>query len=216
MPLANHSIARSGRASQPRRTGRKSDRNGDPDHRASTIFFADRSLDYLDPTSLAQLIGTGPARWPLTMLKEAIDSGLDAAEEGGSSPPTIEVRLVGRILSAADSGPGLPRAVVEKILDFNVRASTKSHHIKPIRCRQGNALKCQVTAPAVMPLEDVDEPGFTKIESHGTKWTFRIRPGADLATYNPIEQAQSAVNNGTKISFHWLSLAFGASPTKTS
>ena len=55
------------------------------------------------------------------------------------------------------------------------------------------------------PLEDGDERGYTIIESGGHRWEFRVVPDDDSDPSRWVTNGHSAVKNGTKITFHWLS-----------
>jgi hypothetical protein len=47
---------------------------------ARTTFRMDRTMEFFSTKELAQQIGAQPADWPIFLLKELIDNGLDAAE----------------------------------------------------------------------------------------------------------------------------------------
>ena len=53
-------------------------------------------------------------------------------------------------ITISDNGPGLPPKVVEDILDFSVRVSSREAYVAPDRGAQGNALKTLVAMPFVL------------------------------------------------------------------
>ena len=87
------------------------------------------------------------------VLKELLDNALDAAEAAGR-PPVIDLTIQHDAddirLTVADSGNGIPPAVVEKILDFRTRTSDKAAYRSPTRGAQGNALKTVIGIPIAL------------------------------------------------------------------
>ena len=78
--------------------------------------------------------------WPLVIVRELVDNGIDSAEEAGLAPQiavTIS-RETGEIV-VEDNGPGIPTETVDNVLDYTVRASSREPYVSPTRGAQGNA-----------------------------------------------------------------------------
>jgi DNA topoisomerase VI subunit B len=105
-----------------------------------TTFASSRALEFFQDRELTRQMGFDRSQWPIAILKELIDNGLDAAEMAGVAP-AIEVRLDEGALTVEDNGPGLKQSTLEGSLDYTVRVSDKSHYVSPSRGQLGNALK---------------------------------------------------------------------------
>ena len=122
-------------------------------------------------------------RWPLVIVKELVDNGIDACEEAGVAPVikiTITTGKSGKPtrIVVEDNGPGIPAETITGIIDYNIRISSREAYISPTRGRQGNALK------TILPMAYVlggKVKGETWIEARGLK--HRI-----LFTVNQIKQ----------------------------
>src|SRR5215475_1963405 len=91
-----------------------------------------RALEFFNEPELTMQIGFPRPQWPLALLKELIDNGLDACETAGVAP-AITVRVEPDALTVSDNGPGLPRTVLERSLDYWVRVSDKAAYVSPTR-----------------------------------------------------------------------------------
>jgi DNA topoisomerase VI subunit B len=109
-------------------------------------FRTSRLLDFASVKELTAQTGHPPADWPLVVLKELVDNALDACEEAGIAPE-VAVRVGAHGITVIDNGPGIPPAVIENILDFSVRVSSREAYISPCRGAQGNALKTIIAMP---------------------------------------------------------------------
>ena len=114
-----------------------------------TSFRTSRLLDFCSRKELIAQTGHQPDDWPLVVLKELVDNALDACEEAGIAPE-IAVRVGENGITVIDNGPGLPAKVVEDVLDFCVRVSSREAYVSPDRGAQGNALKTLVAMPFVL------------------------------------------------------------------
>lgn len=114
-----------------------------------STFRTSRLLDYFSEKELTLQTGHEPERWPEVVVKELVDNALDACEEAGTVPE-ITVAVAGNTTLVQDNGPGLPGAVIEGVLDYHIRASSKDAYISPTRGAQGNALKTVVAIPYVL------------------------------------------------------------------
>lgn len=112
-------------------------------------FRTSRLLDFASEKELTAQTGHPSSEWPLVIIKELVDNALDACEEAGIAPE-IAVRVGAHGITVSDNGPGLPAKVVEDILDFSVRVSSREAYVSPSRGAQGNALKTIVAMPFVL------------------------------------------------------------------
>ena len=134
------------------------------------LFETKRQLEYFSDKELSMQLGADPPRWGVTLLKELVDNALDACETAGT-PPAISVALTPEGFTVADNGPGMPAALIERSLDYNVRVSDKTYYVSPSRGQLGNALKCLWAAPyAVAP----EAPGSVEVESLGVRHHIRF------------------------------------------
>jgi DNA topoisomerase VI subunit B len=158
-------------------------------------FATSRLLEFCSRKELINQTGHGIEEWPLVILKELVDNALDACEEAEVAPHiTITVR--GGHIVVTDNGPGIGTDVVQKILDYNVRVSSREAYVSPTRGAQGNALKTILA----MPFAFNGTKGETLIEARGV--AHRIIFAVDHVRQEPkIEhvQAASVVRNGTQI-----------------
>jgi DNA topoisomerase VI subunit B len=165
-----------------------------------TSFVTNRALEYFTEKNLMQQIGCGSHLWPIALLKELIDNALDAAEMAGASP-CITVTVAPDAVCVEDNGPGLPDKVIEKSLDYEVRASDKAHYVSPTRGQLGNALKCVWAAPYVID----SEKGC--IEIHTGHKRHLIEVALDRIAQKPeirhTVEALPIVKNGTFLKMHY-------------
>jgi DNA topoisomerase VI subunit B len=163
------------------------------------IFETPRVSEYFSARELTMLTGQPRAQFAAVLEKELGDNGLDAAETAGVPPElSFQVRTSGKLLtiSVADNGPGLHPEILEKVLDFTVRASDKAAYRSPTRGAQGNALKTVVGIPHA--LGGVLEP--IVIEACGVR--HEIRAWLDPADELHIEHTtkKSSRKAGTLVS----------------
>jgi len=164
-----------------------------------TTFRTSRLLDFASEKELVAQTGHQKEAWPTVILKELVDNSIDAAEEAGTAP-IIEVKVDHDGIVVADNGPGIPADVIEDILDFGVRVSSREAYVSPTRGAQGNALKTILAMPFVL---DGDH-GRVEI------WTRGARHTIDFSV-DRIRQAPTAkhrvepghVTNGTLIRVGW-------------
>jgi hypothetical protein len=101
--------------------------------------------------------------WPLVVAKELVDNALDAVEETGTAPQ-VDVSVTENLIEVRDNGPGIPGDVVERVLDFTVRVSSREAYVGPTRGAQGNGI-CQASRQTGMGTRT------------GAVWTPMPRPG---------------------------------------
>src|SRR4051794_5090903 len=163
-----------------------------------TTLSTSRLLDFASTKELTAQTGHEPGTWPLVVLKELSDNGLDACEEA-SIAPEITVTVDASGISVADNGPGLPAETITGALDFAVRVSSREAYVSPTRGAQGNALKTILAMPFVLD----GERGRVEIETGGTKYILDFR--VDRIRQEPVTnrtQVPSDVRTGTVVRVH--------------
>ena len=167
-----------------------------------TTFSTSRLLEFCSRKELVAQTGHEPDDWPLVIIKELIDNGLDAAEEAGIAP-VIHVTVARGKIRVRDNGPGIPPETVASILDFTTRTSSREAYVAPDRGRQGNALKTIIAMPFALSGEE----GRVEIVARGIRHeiTFRV----DRIAQQPVIDHQqhqldgASVRTGTSVTVHW-------------
>src|SRR6516165_7821041 len=167
------------------------------------VFRTSRLLDFVGQRELTAQIGHAVPEWPLVVLKECVDNGIDCCEEAGVAPViVVEVSTVtgGAAITISDNGPGITTDTVAGILDYSVRVSSREAYVSPTRGAQGNALKTVVAMPYAL---DGDR-GAVDIVSCGT--AHHIVFAVDRIRQEPrISHTPAAVSvkNVTSITVAW-------------
>jgi DNA topoisomerase VI subunit B len=161
-----------------------------------TAFTTSRLLDFVSERELTLQCGYGPRDWPLVVVKELIDNALDACEERGI-PPVIEVAIDESSITVADNGPGIPPDVVDRMLDFSVRVSSREAYVAPDRGAQGNALKTIVAMPFVL---DGNEG---RVDIVGAGIASEIRFCVDRIAQRPAADVSRSYKSGSVVRVHW-------------
>ena len=167
---------------------------------ARETFKTSRLLEYFSSKELTLQTGHEPDRWPEVVVKELVDNSLDGCEEA-SVLPDITVSITENALTVGDNGPGIPGSVIEDVLDYSVRASSKDAYISPTRGAQGNALKTVLAIPYVL---SGCEHGEVTITSQGQR--HRVSVTVDRIAQRPeirSEIEDGVVRNGTEITLTW-------------
>jgi DNA topoisomerase VI subunit B len=161
------------------------------------VFHTSRLLEFCSQKELVAQTGHAVEDWPLVIVKELVDNGLDSAEEHDIAPVVaIGISTVTGEIIVTDNGPGITIATVDGILDYTVRVSSREAYPSPSRGRQGNALKTLLAIPFVLD----GSVGETVIEAQGI--THLIRFSADPIRQEPrvcCERGSSTVKNGTRV-----------------
>jgi DNA topoisomerase VI subunit B len=157
-------------------------------------------MEFCTRRELINQTGHDAWEWPLVVLKELIDNGLDACEEVGVAP-IISVEVRGDKIIIAGNGPGIPASVIDGVLDYSIRVSSREAYCSPTRGAQGNALKTILPMGYVLDEQSgEDRCAVTIIEAHGV--AHRIRFSVDHILQEPKMShltRSSPVTEGTRI-----------------
>ena len=161
-----------------------------------TAFRTSRVLDFLSEKDLAAQCGHGPEDWILVLVKELLDNALDACEEQGLAPE-IAITIDDDSITVADNGGGIPAELVELLLDFSVKVSSREAYVAPDRGAQGNALKTIVAMPFVLD----GEQGRVEITGGGVK--HEISFSVDRIAQVPVAEVSRSPEAGSQIRVWW-------------
>jgi len=164
-------------------------------------FRTSRALEYFTEKELTLQTGHKPDRWPEVVQKELVDNSLDVCEGVGVLPEII-VGLESNSITVRDNGPGITKEIIESVLDYDVRVSSKDAYVSPTRGAQGNALKTVVAMPYVL---SGCINGELEIITQGN--CHNIKVGVDHIAQTPEISHElkpdGVVKNGTFIKIHW-------------
>jgi hypothetical protein len=161
-----------------------------------TAFRTSRLLDFVSTKELSMQCGYGPSDWPLVAVKELIDNALDACEEHGVAPE-ITVTVDDGSITVCDNGPGIPPGLVDQLLDFSIRVSSREAYVAPDRGAQGNALKTIVAMPFVLD----GEQGRVDIAGRGV--VSEIAFCVDRVQQRPAADVTRRSCEGSFVRVHW-------------
>ena len=175
---------------------------------APEVFVTSRQMDFFSESELVTQTGHCIDEWPLVFVKELVDNAVDAIEETDASP-VIEVVVNESGITVTDNGPGITDEVINGVLDFSVRASSREAYVTPSRGRQGNALMTLVAMPYVL----CGDGGALIVDSCGKRREIRvkadpllqkpqIRKSAQTSLRDDAEKAKMS-ESGTLVSFVW-------------
>jgi DNA topoisomerase VI subunit B len=163
-------------------------------------FRVSRLMEFCTRKELVNQTGHAEYDWPLVVLKEMADNGLDACEEAGIAP-IISVEVKGDKIVITDNGPGIPASVIDGVLDYSIRVSSRDSYCSPTRGAQGNALKTILPMGYVLDEQSgEDASAVSIIEAHGI--AHKIRFSVDHILQEPKIRhltRSSPVTKGTKI-----------------
>lgn len=160
------------------------------------MFSTSRYLDFMSEKELTFQCGYGRRDWPLVIGKELIDNALDACEEQGIAPE-ITIKVDETSITVHDNGAGIPAGMVERLLDFSTRVSSREAYVAPDRGAQGNALKTIVAMPFVMD----GELGRVEICGGGTLNEIEIT--VDRLRQRPKATVATRPEPGSFVRVHW-------------
>ncbi len=162
-------------------------------------FTVSRLMEFCTRRELVNQTGHDFVEWPLVVFKELIDNALDACEEAGIAP-VITVQVDGDRIAITDNGPGIPASVIDGVLDYSIRVSSREAYVSPTRGAQGNALKTIMPMAYVLDERGEEASAVTLIEANGV--LHRVKFAVDHIRQEPkitrIERA-SPVAVGTKV-----------------
>lgn len=168
-----------------------------------TAFSTSRFLEFFDVKELQMQIGHDRHTWPIALVKELIDNGLDACEAAGIAPVlSVDVDL--DAVAVSDNGLGLPVEILHGSLDYSVRVSDKRHYVAPTRGQLGNALKTIWAAPFAIN----GQHGQAEVWTRGTHYTIDVT--LDRIAQTPhldLSETPTDVKNGTIVKMHWPEVA---------
>src|SRR5215831_10015279 len=160
-------------------------------------FETPRVSEYFSPRELTTLTGQPARNFAAVVQKEIADNALDAAESASIAPElAFEIETSAELLtvSVTDNGPGIPPDLIDKVLDFSIRASDKAAYRSPTRGAQGNALKTVVGIPHAL---GGNAPII--IEASGVRHEIRawLDPANELRTNH--DQSPSSRTTGSRV-----------------
>ena len=161
-----------------------------------TAFSTSRLLDFVSEKELTLQCGYGSQDWPLVAVKELVDNALDACEEQGIAPE-ITVTVDESTITVADNGTGIPPEVVDRLLDFSIRVSSREAYVAPDRGAQGNALKTIIAMPFVLDGEE----GRVDITGGGVQ--SEIAFCVDRIQQRPAADISRSRKSGSSVRIHW-------------
>jgi DNA topoisomerase VI subunit B len=163
-------------------------------------FTISRLAEFVSESELVKQIGHPVADWPLVIAKEALDNGIDEAEEAGV-PPVIEIAVEPGSITVSDSGRGIPAETVGKLIDYSASTSSRAAYVSPTRGAQGSALQTIIAMPFALASRDSET---VVIESQGVEHRIAFATDPIRQTPKPvIEQRASLVKNGTRLTVLW-------------
>src|SRR5690606_2897258 len=118
-----------------------------------STFTVSRAQEFFTARELHAQCGLPRLEWPMMIVKELADNGMDACEDAGILPE-LTIAIDDDVIEVHDNGPGLPRETLRRQLDFLTRTSTNSRYVSPTRGQQGNAIKTVLAAPFVADGEE--------------------------------------------------------------
>ena len=165
-------------------------------------FKTSRLAEFCSRRELVAQTGHPVEDWPLVILKELVDNGLDACEEAQIAPEIdIKVSTEAGKIAVADNGPGIAPEIIPDILDYTYRVSSREAYTSPTRGAQGNALKTLVAMPFALD----GTIGEITVVSCG--WEHKITFRVDQLRQQPAVAHKRlplpAGKNGTRVTIWW-------------
>ena len=171
-------------------------------------FRVSRLMEFCSLRELQNQTGHSVYEWPLVVLKELMDNALDACEEAEVAP-VVSIAVGRSSITIQDNAGGIDADVIESILDYTIRVSSREAYVSPTRGAQGNALKTILAMGYVLDREGDDDinahaVGMTTIETRGIKHTIEF--AVDHINNQPKIThtiTPSPITVGTKITVKW-------------
>jgi hypothetical protein len=191
---------------KPERAARRKSAAKKPDPKLTRVAFrVSRLMEFCSERELQNQTGHSVYEWPLVVVKELFDNGLDACEEAEIAPD-ITVIVEPDTIVVQDNANGIVPETIESILDYTVRVSSREAYVSPSRGAQGNALKTILAMSYVLNRKvgsEGDAAGVTIIESRGVGHRIEFR--VDHVNNQPKivhTMTASPIEVGTKIAIH--------------
>lgn len=169
-------------------------------------FTESRAKEYFILDDLVKQTSMPKEHFFDVIIKELVDNALDETESHGMAPEVdvgIELsepdannnRLI--TICVSDNGPGMPEELIQKILDYGSRTSTKMALRSPLRGAQGNALKTIIGIPVALMRK-----GKIVIESRNLKHiiTAKLDPAGNPRINHVIENSSRGEGTSIKLS----------------
>ena len=163
-------------------------------------FTVSRLMEFCSRKELVNQTGHDVHEWSLVVVKELLDNALDHCEEAQIAP-AISIEVQGDKIIITDNGHGIPAKIIDGIVDYSVRVSSREAYCSPTRGQQGNALKTILPMAYVLN-EHLGEgaSGTTIIEAHGI--AHQIEFAVDHIRQEPKivrRTSWSPITSGTRI-----------------
>jgi hypothetical protein len=177
-------------------------------------FKVSRLMEFCTKRELENQTGHSSWHWPSVMLKECIDNGMDNCEEHGI-PPTISITVTPDTISFEDNGSGMSGEIVDGVIDYGIRISSREAYVSPTRGAQGNALKTILAMGYVLDeCRGDDAAGRTIIEARGV--AHHIAFTVDHIRQQPKiahTTKSSRVKQGTRVTITLPRVRYGSNNT---
>jgi hypothetical protein len=129
------------------------------------VFRISRLMEFCSMRELQNQTGHSVYDWPLVILKELMDNGLDSCEEAEVAP-VISITVKRDSITIKDNGGGIKTNVIKSILDYTVRVSSREAYVSPTRGAQGNALKTVLAMDYVLDRTNCNEADAVGMNDH--------------------------------------------------
>ena len=167
-------------------------------------FTTSRALEFFSESELTTQIGYRREVWPLVLVKELFDNGIDDGEKAAKRAIEVGVELEKDSITVSDNGSGVPHKIIKGVLDYQVRISDKKHYVAPTRGQLGNALKCVIAAPFVA----TGKKSVVEITARGRRYTIQVE--LDRLAQKPritCHTTDAPSQTGTILTIHWPEVA---------
>jgi hypothetical protein len=167
-------------------------------------FTTSRALEFFSESELTTQIGYRRDLWPLVLIKELFDNGIDNCEKAATRAIEIGVELEKDSITVSDNGSGIPHKIIKGVLDYQVRISDKKYYVAPTRGQLGNALKCVIAAPFVA----TGKKNVVEITARGRRYTIQVE--LDRLAQKPkitCDTTDAPRSTGTIVKIFWPQVA---------
>jgi DNA topoisomerase VI subunit B len=167
-------------------------------------FTTSRALEFFSESELTTQIGYRRDLWPLVLIKELFDNGIDNCEKAAMCAIEIGVELEKDSITVSDNGSGIAHKIIKGVLNYQVRISDKKHYVAPTRGQLGNALKCVIAAPFVA----TGKKSVVEIKARGRRYTIQVE--LDRLAQKPkitCDTTDAPRSTGTIVKIFWPQVA---------